>query len=125
MSERTVLITGVSSGLGQAFANELSQAGYKVVGTVRKKEAAAEFENFNPGHAIARILDVTNAAAVEQTVREIEANIGPIHALINNAGYAVIVQRLILCCCILATFFPIINILLCLRYNIYDLLSIV
>jgi NAD(P)-dependent dehydrogenase (short-subunit alcohol dehydrogenase family) len=37
MSQKTVLITGVSSGLGRAFAIELLNAGYRIVGTVAEQ----------------------------------------------------------------------------------------
>lgn len=86
--EKVVLITGVSSGLGKAFATALLQAGFKVVGTVRKQEAVREFEELRPGSAFARVLDVTDAPEqLAVAVEEIEQNVGPVYALINNAGY--------------------------------------
>jgi NAD(P)-dependent dehydrogenase (short-subunit alcohol dehydrogenase family) len=87
MHKRIVLITGVSTGLGRAFAEALLEAGYTVVGTVRKPEAAAEFEALHPGRAFGRVLDVRDGLAVKQTVDEVESAIGPVYALINNAGY--------------------------------------
>ena len=86
--EKVVLVTGVSSGLGKAFATALLQAGFKVVGTVRKQEAVREFEELRPGSAFARVLDVTDAPEqLAVAVEEIEQNVGPVYALINNAGY--------------------------------------
>jgi NAD(P)-dependent dehydrogenase (short-subunit alcohol dehydrogenase family) len=86
--EKVVLVTGVSSGLGKAFATALLQAGFKVVGTVRKQEAVREFEELCPGSAFARVLDVTGAPEqLAVAVEEIEQNVGPVYALINNAGY--------------------------------------
>ncbi len=82
-----VLITGVSTGLGKAFAEALLQAGHTVIGTVRTADAVAKFELLAPGRAHARVLDVTDAQKIVETVTEIEASIGPIYALINNAGY--------------------------------------
>ena len=82
-----VLITGVSTGLGKAFAQALLQAGHSVIGTVRKADAVSEFEALAPGRAFARVLDVTEAHKIVETVTDIEAGIGPIYALINNAGY--------------------------------------
>ena len=87
MASKIVLVTGVSSGLGRAFAQELLKADYVVVGTVRQQEAADEFERSQPGKAFARVLDVTAGERVIETVGAIEATIGPIYALINNAGY--------------------------------------
>jgi NAD(P)-dependent dehydrogenase (short-subunit alcohol dehydrogenase family) len=87
MSQKTVLITGVSSGLGRAFAAELLNAGFKVVGTVRRAELIAEFEAQKPGVAFARVLDVKNHEQIAQTVEDVEKNIGAVDVLINNAGY--------------------------------------
>ncbi len=87
MTEKIVFVTGVSTGLGRAFAQALLNAGYKVVGTVRKQEAVSDFERLEPGKAIARILDVTDEKSVHKTVQTMEAEIGPIYGLINNAGY--------------------------------------
>jgi NAD(P)-dependent dehydrogenase (short-subunit alcohol dehydrogenase family) len=87
MSQKTVFITGVSSGLGRAFANELLNAGYKVVGTVRKPESIVDFKALKPGQAFAYVLDVKNQDAITQVVEEVEKNVGAIDVLINNAGY--------------------------------------
>ena len=85
---KVVIVTGVSSGLGKAFATALLQAGYKVVGTVRKQEAVGEFEQLQPGSAFARILDVTDTPErLASVVEEVERKVGPVYALINNAGY--------------------------------------
>ena len=60
MEKTIVLVTGVSTGLGRAFAKALLEAGYVVVGTVRKQEAVQEFESIAAERAFARVLDVTN-----------------------------------------------------------------
>jgi NAD(P)-dependent dehydrogenase (short-subunit alcohol dehydrogenase family) len=86
--KRIVIVTGVSSGLGKAFATALLHAGFTVVGTVRKLEAVTEFESIQPGSSFARLLDVTDVPThLADVVDEIERNIGPVYALINNAGY--------------------------------------
>jgi NAD(P)-dependent dehydrogenase (short-subunit alcohol dehydrogenase family) len=87
MSKKTVLITGVSSGLGRACAIELLKAGYRVVGTVRGTELVAEFEEPMPTEAFARVLDLRDSGAIQHVVANIERTIGPIDVLINNAGY--------------------------------------
>ncbi|ARO28445.1 short-chain dehydrogenase protein [Rhizobium sp. NXC14] len=81
------LITGVSSGLGRAFAEAAIAKGYRVVGTVRNIEAARRFENLAPGRAIAVQLDVADVEAIEPVVMHIEKSLGPVDVLINNAGY--------------------------------------
>lgn len=87
MTKRTFLITGVSSGLGRAFAEGALAAGHTVVGTVRKPEDLATFEALAPGRAHARQLDVTDDEAVFAVVGEVESGVGPIDVLIANAGY--------------------------------------
>lgn len=86
---KTFLITGVSTGLGRAFAEGALAAGHRVVGTVRKPDDAGAFEALADGRARARLLDVTDDAAVEATVADVEATVGPIDVLIANAGYGV------------------------------------
>ncbi|WP_426231671.1 oxidoreductase [Pararhizobium sp. DWP3-4] len=83
----TFFITGVSSGFGRAFANAALAAGHRVVGTVRKEEALAEFEALAPGQAFGKLLDVTDEPSVLRVVAEVESEIGAIDVLINNAGY--------------------------------------
>lgn len=83
---KTFFITGVSTGLGRAFAHGALQAGHTVVGTVRKFADLAPFEALG-ANAHGRILDVTDHAAVVDTVADVEASIGPIDVLIANAGY--------------------------------------
>lgn len=84
---KTFLITGISSGLGRAFAEGALAAGHVVVGTVRQAEAAAVFEALSPGRAHARVLDVTDFDAIPEAVAGIERAVGPIDVLVNNAGY--------------------------------------
>ncbi|MFS8197607.1 oxidoreductase [Streptomyces sp. CWNU-52B] len=84
---RTFLITGVSSGLGRAFATAALNAGHTVVGTVRKDTDATGFTALHPERAYARLLDVTDDAAVLAVVGEVERSVGPIDVLIANAGY--------------------------------------
>jgi NAD(P)-dependent dehydrogenase (short-subunit alcohol dehydrogenase family) len=86
---RTILITGVSSGLGRALASTALDAGEQVVGTVRRADDAASFEALAPGRAHARLLDVTDDAAVFRTVADVETTVGPIDVVIANAGYGV------------------------------------
>jgi len=86
-TSKRFLITGVSSGFGRALAQEALAAGHYVVGTVRSAQAAESFEALAPDRAVARVLDVTDTAAIQPTVEAIEADIGPIDVLVNNAGY--------------------------------------
>jgi len=83
----TFLITGVSSGFGRAFADRALYAGHRVVGTVRRPDAVADFEALAPGRALARVLDVTHFDDIAPTIQSIEGDIAPIDVLIVNAGY--------------------------------------
>ncbi|RQS84675.1 oxidoreductase [Burkholderia seminalis] len=86
-SGNIMLITGVSSGFGRALAQEALAAGHTVVGTVRSAQAAREFEAMSAHAAVARVLDVTDFDRIDGVVADIEANVGPVDVLVNNAGY--------------------------------------
>ncbi len=85
------LITGTSSGIGLATSVELAKAGHTVVATMRNTDkadalhAAAEAAGVSVSVSA---LDVTDAAAIKQTVADVVAEHGAIDVLINNAGAA-------------------------------------
>ena len=80
-------ITGVSTGLGRAIAEAALADGHRVVGTLRDEKARAEFDRLSPGRSFGRLLDVTDIPAIAPVVAEIEAKIGAVDVLVNNAGY--------------------------------------
>ncbi|CAG9205196.1 TPA: oxidoreductase [Burkholderia vietnamiensis] len=82
-----MLITGVSSGFGRALAQQALAAEYTVVGTVRSDDARRAFEALAPQAAIGRVLDVTDFERIDRVVVELEASVGPVDVLVNNAGY--------------------------------------
>ncbi|MBT2134204.1 oxidoreductase [Croceibacterium sp. LX-88] len=84
---KTFLITGVSSGLGRAFALGALEAGHRVIGTVRRKGDAESFAALAPGRAHLVTLDVTDFEAIPAAVAEAERLAGPVEVLVNNAGY--------------------------------------
>ncbi|HEX3445163.1 MAG TPA: oxidoreductase [Chthoniobacterales bacterium] len=86
-NQKIFLVSGVSSGLGRAFANGALSDGHIVVGTVRDENACKNFESIKPGLANAIVLDVTDFDAIGPKVVEIERTVGPISVLVNNAGY--------------------------------------
>jgi gluconate 5-dehydrogenase len=86
---RLALVTGSSDGLGLAMARALAQAGATVVLNGRgqdKLQAAVALLAQEGLRAHARACDVTDAQAVTAMVDNIEATIGPIGILVNNAG---------------------------------------
>jgi len=93
--KQAVLITGVSSGIGKAIALELISAGFKVYGTVRKKEDGA-YLSAHGGKAIT--LDITTQTNISEAHTKISNDLAgqSLFALINNAGIAVCVPWSIL-----------------------------
>ncbi len=81
------LITGASSGLGRALSEAALADGHTVVGTVRNSEDAKRFEMLKAGRSHAMRLDVTDFEAVAPAIGRMEAAVGPIDVLVNNAGY--------------------------------------
>jgi len=87
MTAKIWFITGVSTGLGKALADAALTAGDIVVGTLRKPEEAASFNQVAIGKSHGVLLDVTNEDAIEPLIAHTEERIGPIDVLVNNAGY--------------------------------------
>ncbi|OHC68762.1 MAG: short-chain dehydrogenase/reductase [Rhodocyclales bacterium RIFCSPLOWO2_02_FULL_63_24] len=77
------LVTGASTGIGEATAERLARAGYRVFGTSRRAAAAGQrpFEMLT--------LDVTSDASVDALVKELIRRVGRIDLLVNNAGFGV------------------------------------
>lgn len=89
LSGQVALVTGTTSGLGKRFARVLAANGAKVAITGRRadrlQELKAEFEN--EGASVAAVaLDVTDEQSIIDCVKEVEAQLGPIGILVNNAG---------------------------------------
>jgi short-subunit dehydrogenase len=81
--KKTALVTGASSGIGEATATRLAMAGYKVYGTSRRaaKTGQRSFELLP--------LDVTSDESVAAAVMEVLGSEGRIDLLVNNAGFGV------------------------------------
>ena len=84
---KTWLITGTSTGLGRALALAALEQGDTVVGTLRNEVQRTEFDALAPGRSRGVLLDVTREADIRRVVDEVEAKVGPIDVLVNNAGY--------------------------------------
>lgn len=82
------VVTGVSSGIGLAIAEDLLQRGYRVFGSVRRATDADALSTRWPGDFIPLLFDVTDAAALPQVVQQVRAALGGqnLKALVNNAG---------------------------------------
>jgi NAD(P)-dependent dehydrogenase (short-subunit alcohol dehydrogenase family) len=92
--ERTALITGASSGFGLLTSVTLARRGWRVLATMRdlvrreQLESAARQAGVTDRIEI-HALDVTNAEQIAAIAELIEKRSQPLHALINNAGFAV------------------------------------
>jgi NAD(P)-dependent dehydrogenase (short-subunit alcohol dehydrogenase family) len=87
MSQRTWLITGVSSGFGRQLTDRLLERGDRVVGTVRDTGKVSDLIERYPETFHAEVLDVTDTAAVREVVERSFARLGRIDVIISNAGY--------------------------------------
>lgn len=90
-TNKVVLITGASSGIGRGLAVELARRGAAVGLLARRAELLREIvAKIEPtgGRALALACDVTNAAAVRDAADQLSSSFGPIDVLIANAGVA-------------------------------------
>jgi NAD(P)-dependent dehydrogenase (short-subunit alcohol dehydrogenase family) len=86
MNENKVaLVTGVSSGIGREIAQLLAERGARVFGTVRDHRSTAGSAGVELIH-----MDVTKDSSVAEAVQSVLLRAGEIHALVNNAGYALL-----------------------------------
>ncbi len=77
------IVTGASSGIGQATAELLANSGYKVYGTSRKVAQATQ-------HSYKMIaLDVNSEESIEAAIKEVVKIEGRIDLVVNNAGFGV------------------------------------
>ncbi len=80
-------ITGGGTGIGRALALLMARAGWQVIISGRRREPLEETAAAAPGGLVVpRVCDVTDLAAVRQTVRDIESNEGALDLAVLNAG---------------------------------------
>lgn len=90
LQNQVALVTGASRGIGRAIAQELVRQGAKVVGTATSAAGAAAIseylEQLQPGAGKGIVLNVTDVAACNAAVDEIQKEFGSLSILVNNAG---------------------------------------
>jgi 2-hydroxycyclohexanecarboxyl-CoA dehydrogenase len=90
MSNRVAFVTGGAQGIGKGIATTLAEAGFKVAVADLNRPAAeqtAKEIGAAGGAALAVEIDVTRTDSVELAVRAVEAELGPIGVVVNNAGW--------------------------------------
>ena len=85
MNEKTVLITGSSTGFGHATARLFADKCWNVVATMRDVTAAGDLAGRD--NVLVSRLDVTDPATIDQTIKTSIERFGKLDAVINNAGY--------------------------------------
>ncbi len=83
------LVTGASRGIGQAIALALGAQGAKVIGTATGATGVAAIDAMLAGAGIAGrglVLDVSDRAAIDVAIADIEGREGAVTILVNNAG---------------------------------------
>ncbi len=89
LKDKVAIITGASSGIGEATALKLAKEGVKVVLTARSedklKELAQKIENEN-GTALVVTADVTKSDEFKNVVKKTKSEFGTVNILVNNAG---------------------------------------
>ncbi|WP_128659016.1 SDR family NAD(P)-dependent oxidoreductase [Paenibacillus sp. 598K] len=88
---QTALVTGASSGIGEAFARELARRGCHLVLVARSKERlnqlAHELESAHGVKALALTADLADPASAEQVMGELNDRQWRVNILVNNAGF--------------------------------------
>ena len=82
--KRTVLITGCSSGIGEATARLLAERGHRVYATARRPET---LEQLKQAGCETLALDVTDHDSMRAAVDAVQATDGGVEVLVNNAGF--------------------------------------
>ena len=85
MTQKIVLITGASSGIGRSTAEFFLEKDYIVYGAARSEEKLKYLNDYENGHYI--LMDITEAEMRGNCINEIISREGRIDILINNAGY--------------------------------------
>jgi len=82
---KTIFITGASSGLGKATAKLFASKDWTVIATIRDREKETELSQFPNVHLLE--LDICNPDQIKDVITKAE-QISPVDVLFNNAGYA-------------------------------------
>ncbi len=92
MKERSVVVTGASTGIGWGIAGVLVQKGFQVFGTVRRQADADRLQSEFGAAFTPLLMDVTDQPSVERAAGQVRAFLGrsTLAGLVNNAGISVV-----------------------------------
>jgi NAD(P)-dependent dehydrogenase (short-subunit alcohol dehydrogenase family) len=88
---QSVVVTGVSTGIGWGITKVLIQSGFRVFGSVRKTQDAERLSSEFGEHFVPLLFDITDEAAVLAAAQEVRQQLNgeTLFGLVNNAGIAV------------------------------------
>ncbi|NWG72322.1 MAG: SDR family oxidoreductase [Parvularculaceae bacterium] len=86
---KPVLVTGASSGIGEAAAVTLARAGFRVFAAARRIEKLKAIEGLGEGRITALALDVTDEGSIAAAAERFKAEGAVLYGLVNNAGISV------------------------------------
>lgn len=91
MKPPVALVTGASTGIGNATAHRLMRAGWRVYASVRRQEDADRVTRESNEGITPLIFDVTDTAGIAEAARRVDEECGAagLRALVNNAGIAI------------------------------------
>ncbi|HCG8474301.1 TPA: SDR family oxidoreductase [Vibrio parahaemolyticus] len=87
--KKLVVITGASSGIGEAIARRFSEEGHPLLLVARRIE---RLEALNLPNTLCEKVDVTDQASLITAIEKAEAQLGPADVLVNNAGVMLLGQ---------------------------------
>ncbi|HCH3859630.1 TPA: SDR family oxidoreductase [Vibrio parahaemolyticus] len=87
--KKLVVITGASSGIGEAIARRFSEEGHPILLVARRVE---RLEALNLPNTLCEKVDVTDQASLITAIEKAEAQFGPADVLVNNAGVMLLGQ---------------------------------
>ncbi|CAM3122126.1 SDR family oxidoreductase [Vibrio neptunius] len=87
--KKLIVITGASSGIGEAIARRLSNEGHPLLLLARRVE---RLEALDLPNTLCEKVDVTDKASFEAAIAKAEAQFGPVDGLVNNAGVMLLGQ---------------------------------
>jgi NAD(P)-dependent dehydrogenase (short-subunit alcohol dehydrogenase family) len=91
VNNKDVVVTGVTTGIGQATTKVLISKGYRVFGSVRKQSDADDLQKELGNSVVPLIMDITDANAVHEAAEKVGSMIGDrnLVGLVNNVGMVV------------------------------------